>query len=188
MIKDQPVNNIKWIPLSKVRANDYNPNTVAKNELKLLYISIKKDGYTQPCVVSYDEASDTYIMIDGFHRYLTMRSNKDIYDMCEGHLPCVVLKKNLDERMESTIRHNRARGKHTVDGMSNLVFKLLKEGESDTQICTNLGMEYDELIRLKHITGFSKLFEGVEYNKTYVLKSNQDFREKITDTDENKND
>lgn len=110
------------------------------------------------------------IIVDGFHRYYVMKTFKDIYARTQGHLPIVVIDKPIADRMASTIRHNRARGKHSVAGMANVVFKMLDEGWSDENICSELGMEPDELIRLKHITGFSKLFENTEYRKAWESK------------------
>lgn len=166
MIKDQPISDVEWIPIEKVHANDYNPNSVATPEMKLLYISVKKDGYTQPCVCIYDEAKDRYVIVDGFHRYSIMKRYKDIYASCEGKLPCVVLKgKTMNDLMASTVRHNRARGKHSVNGMSNIVMEMLMNGASDLEVCNELGLEAEELLRLKHITGYAKLYENNEYSK-----------------------
>lgn len=161
-----PVDDVQRIPHEKVVANDYNPNSVANKELKLLYTSIKEDWYTQPIVTIYDEDRDLYVIVDGFHRYFVMRMNKDIYDLYHGHLPCVVIKKDINQRMASTVRHNRARGHHSVDGMGNLVYQMLANGWSDEVICNKLWLEVEELLRLKHITGFSKLFENTEYSKS----------------------
>ena len=169
--KAQPVDFVRWIPLDQVEPNDYNPNQVARIELGLLLKSIQHDGYTQPAVVIHDPARDKYIIIDGFHRYFVMKSNQELRDQCHGHLPCVVLDKSISERMASTVRHNRARGKHTVTGLSNLVFKMLDSGMSDADVCNTLAMEPEELLRLKHITGFSKLFADVEYNKAWVSRA-----------------
>lgn len=166
MIKDQPINEVQWIPIEKVFANDYNPNSVATPEMKLLYISVKADGYTQPVVTIYDDKRDKYIIVDGFHRYSIMRRYKDIYQSCEGKLPCVVLKgKTQADLMASTVRHNRARGKHSITGMSNIVMEMLLDGETDVDICTKLGLEPEELVRLKYITGYAKLYENKEYSK-----------------------
>lgn len=165
-----PVSNTKWVPIVKVQANDYNPNSVAKEEMRLLYISIKEDGYTQPIVTVYDEKLDKYIIVDGFHRYSVSLFNKDILYGNHGCIPIVVLNKSMKDRMASTVRHNRARGKHSVSGMSNLVFGMLEEGCSDEGICNSLGMHPEELVRLKHITGFSKLFENVEYRQAWETK------------------
>lgn len=165
-IKDQPIAEVQWIPIEKVYANDYNPNSVATQEMKLLYVSVKKDGYTQPVVTIYDEKKDRYVIVDGFHRYSIMRRYKDIYASCEGKLPCVVLKgKTMNDRMASTIRHNRARGKHSVAGMSNIVMEMLINGASDIEVCNNLGLEAEELIRLKYITGYAKLYENNQYSR-----------------------
>lgn len=166
----QPIDIVRWIPIEKVEPNDYNPNSVAKIEMGLLYKSIKHDGYTQPVVTIYDPEKDKYIIVDGFHRYFTCLTNKDIFDRNNGHLPCVVIKKDINERMAATVRHNRARGEHSVSGMSNMVFEMLQNGWSDADICNHLGMEPEEILKLKHITGFSKLFQDIEYNKAWETK------------------
>lgn len=172
-IKDQPISEIQWIPIEKVYANDYNPNSVATQEMKLLYVSVKKDGYTQPVVTIYDDKKDRYVIVDGFHRYSIMKRYKDIYASCEGKLPCVVLKgKTMNDRMASTIRHNRARGKHSIQGMSNIVMEMLMNGASDIEVCNNLGLEAEELVRLKYITGYAKLYENNEYSHA-IYSENQ---------------
>jgi ParB-like chromosome segregation protein Spo0J len=147
-----------------VQANDYNPNSVATNEMRLLHTSISADGYTQPCVAIYDPEIDKYVIVDGFHRYTIMRTHQDIYETTGGYLPVVVIDKPPADRMASTVRHNRARGKHSVAGMSSLVFQMLQEGKSDAEICNAIGLEAQELLRLKHITGFAKLLKDHEYN------------------------
>lgn len=167
---EQPVDHIRWIAIERIEPNDYNPNSVAKIEMNLLYKSIEHDGYTQPVVTIYDAEKDKFIIVDGFHRYFVMKFNKDIYEKNKGLLPCVVLKKNINDRMASTIRHNRARGKHSVSGMSSMVFKMLENGWSESEVCNELGMEAEEILRLKHITGFAKLFENTEYNRAWVTK------------------
>jgi len=167
----QPIDRVYWVDINKVEANDYNPNSVAGKEMKLLYTSIKHDGYTQPVVTIYDEEKDKYVIVDGFHRYFTCKSNDDIKERNKGRLPIVVIEKDINERMAATVRHNRARGAHSVDGMANMVFSMLEQGWKDSDICNHLGMEPEELLRLKHITGFSKLFENAEYKKAWVTKS-----------------
>lgn len=162
-----PVDRVIWVPVEKVQANDYNPNQVAKNEMKLLHTSIDHDGYTQPVVTVYNPKIDKYVIVDGFHRYSVMRFYKDIQKKNHGLLPIVVIDKDINDRMASTIRHNRARGKHSIQGMSKIVFEMLSNGWSDAEICNELGMEHEELIRLKHITGFSKLFKDVKYNRAW---------------------
>ena len=171
MITDHPVSNVQWVDIEKVQANDYNPNSVAPKELRLLHTSIKHDGYTQPVVTVFDEKLKKYVIVDGFHRYFVMRSNKDIRESTDGKLPIVVIDKSINDRMASTVRHNRARGKHSVDGMANMVFEMLDNGWPDHEICNELGMEPEELLRLKHITGFSKLFEDVDYKKSWITRS-----------------
>lgn len=169
-LKSQPVDNVLWVPINMVVANDYNPNTVARIEMKLLYTSILHDGYTQPIVTVWDKLNNRFIIVDGFHRYFVCKENKDIYDRNHGMLPIVVIDKDINDRMASTIRHNRARGRHTISGMSSMVFNMLENGWADEDICNELGMEPEELIKLKHITGFSKLFKDTEYSKAWTSK------------------
>jgi len=166
--KSQPVDHVRWINIGRVVPNSYNPNAVAKIEMGLLYTSILHDGLTQPIVTVYNPESDQYEIIDGFHRYFTVKSNPDLLKRTNGMVPIVVLDKSMNERMAATVRHNRARGSHSVHGMSNLVFSMLEGGWEDAAICNELGMEPEELLRLKHITGFSKLFENVEYRKSWM--------------------
>lgn len=169
-LKEQPVDRVQWVDIRDVEANDYNPNSVASMEMKLLYTSILHDGYTQPVVTIYDKKKKKYVIIDGFHRYLTCKTHHDIQERNLGMLPVVVLDKDINDRMASTVRHNRARGKHSVSGMSNMVFNMLDNGWEDKDICDELGMEAEELLRLKHITGFSKLFANAEYKKAWESK------------------
>ena len=159
-----PVARVQFVPIVKVEANNYNPNAVPKKEMYLLYISIKTDGYTQPVVTIYDAERDKYIIVDGFHRYTVMMRYKDIREANQGMLPIVTIKADLSGRMASTVRHNRARGKHSVQGMGTLVLNMLQEGETDGNIMEKLGMTREEVKRLKHITGYSKLFDDVDYS------------------------
>jgi hypothetical protein len=170
-LASQPIDLVLWVPIEQVEANDYNPNSVASIEMRLLYTSILHDGYTQPIVTVYNPARDRYVIVDGFHRYYVCRTNKDILDRNQGKLPIVVIRKDINDRMASTVRHNRARGKHSVAGMSSMVFKMLENGWEDVAICNELGMEPEELLKLKHLTGFSKLFADVEYKKSWVTKN-----------------
>ena len=169
-LHEQPVDRIRWVPVEDVEPNDYNPNSVAKIEMGLLYTSILHDGYTQPVVTIWDEEKQKYVIVDGFHRYFTCRNNPDIRERNMGYLPIVVLDKPINDRMASTVRHNRARGKHSIDGMSNMVFQMSENGWSEAEICSELGMEAEEVLRLKHITGFSRLFENAEYKKAWESK------------------
>lgn len=183
-LEEQPVNNVTWVSIDKVSANDYNPNAVAPTEMRLLYVSILHDGYTQPVVTVYDEKTDRYVIVDGFHRYLVMKTNKDIYERTRGLLPVVVIRKDINDRMASTVRHNRARGKHSVSGMASMVFNMLDNGWSDSDICKELGMEVDELMRLKYVTGFAKLFENVEYQKSWETKQQIRYRKEYQDAEQ----
>lgn len=169
-LKEQPVDRVRWVPIEKVTPNEYNPNAVAKIEMGLLYTSIHHDGYTQPVVTVFNEERGLYEIVDGFHRYFTCKSNPDILKRNHGMLPIVVIDKPINDRMASTVRHNRARGKHSVDGMASMVFKMLDQGWSEAQICQELGMEPEEVLRLKHITGFSKLYEKAEYRRAWETK------------------
>jgi len=166
-----PVGHVQWIHIDDVQANDYNPNAVAGQEMKLLHTSISEDGYTQPVVAIFDPEIEKYIIVDGFHRYTTMRRYADLYDQTGGYLPVVVLEKSIADRIASTVRHNRARGKHSVQGMGTLVFNMLNEGETDATICSKLGLEAEELARLKHITGYSKLYADVDYSPLVLTKT-----------------
>lgn len=164
---ESPVYNVQPIPIEKIVANDYNPNKVAPPEMKLLELSIWEDGYTQPIVCYYDKLNDVYIVVDGFHRYSIMKTCKRIYEREKGLMPVVVIEKDIGERMASTIRHNRARGSHDVDLMSNIVAELVEMGKSDNWIAKHLGMDIDELLRLKQITGLSALFKDREFSKSW---------------------
>lgn len=166
----QPIDNVQWVPLEMVQPNDYNPNSVAKVEMGLLYKSIKHDGYTQPIVTIYDAEINKYVIVDGFHRFFTCQRNEDIMERNKGMLPIVIINKDINDRMASTVRHNRARGEHSVEGMSNMVFDMLENGWSEEHICNHLGMEPEEILKLKHVTGFSKLFENIEYKKAWETK------------------
>lgn len=164
-----PVYNVMAIPVEKIQANEYNPNSVAPPEMELLKISIREDGYTQPVVCFYDKDIDKYIVVDGFHRYRVIRENKDIYDRENGCLPVVVIEKELGERMASTIRHNRARGTHNIELMSNIVAELVEMGKGDAWICKHIGMSADELLRLKQITGLAALFKNHEFSRSWEV-------------------
>lgn len=162
-----PVYSVRAVPLEKIQANAYNPNKVAPPELKLLYYSIKEDGYTQPIVCYYLKDIDRYEIVDGFHRYQIMKSYKDIYEREKGLLPVVVIDKPIENRIASTIRHNRARGTHDVDLMSNIVAELSEIGKSNAWISKHLGMSADEILRLKQITGIAALFKDGEFSSAW---------------------
>jgi len=169
-----PVYDVKRVPLSKVKANDYNPNSVAPPEMALLETSIWEDGYTQPIVTYFDEENDVYIVVDGFHRYSTLIQSKRINEREQGHLPIVVINKALGDRMASTIRHNRARGSHNIELMSNIVSELVEMGKGDRWICEHIGMSADELLRLKQITGVAALFANRDFSDSWNAEGGWD--------------
>ena len=162
--KKSPVYDVRAVPVDKVVANDYNPNIVAPPEMKLLELSIWEDGFTMPCVCYYDKEKDMYILVDGFHRYSVLKTSKRIFQRENGLLPIVVIDKDLSNRMSSTIRHNRARGAHNIELMCHIVAELDKAGMSDQWIMKNIGMDRDELLRLKQISGLADLFANNEFS------------------------
>ena len=162
-----PVYGIKPVPIDKIQANTYNPNHVAQPEMKLLYESIKNDGYTMPIVCYYLEDEDKYEIVDGYHRYTVMLTHKDIYEREQGLLPVSVIDKPISDRMASTIRHNRARGEHSIELMTNIVAELSKSGMSDAWILKNVGMDAEELLRLKQLSGLQELFKDKDFSKSW---------------------
>lgn len=158
-----PVYNVESVPIDHIQANAYNPNAVAPPEMKLLYKSILEDGYTMP-IVCYKLDDGKYEIVDGFHRYTIMKKHKDIYDRENGCLPVVTIDKPLSNRMASTIRHNRARGSHSIELMTNIVAELVESGMSDAWIMRNIGMDADELLRLKQVSGLASLFKDREFS------------------------
>lgn len=163
-VDKSPVYNVKAVPVEKVQANDYNPNVVAPPEMRLLELSIWEDGFTMPCVCYYDGEKDVYILVDGYHRYQVLKTSKRIYEREHGLLPVVVIDKELSNRMASTIRHNRARGSHNIELMCNIVAELDRAGMSDRWIMKNIGMDRDELLRLKQISGLADLFAHKDFS------------------------
>lgn len=158
-----PVYKVIAVPIEKVVANDYNPNVVPPTEMKLLELSIWEDGYTMPCVCYYRADEDRYEIVDGFHRYLVMKTSARIYEREHGLLPVSVIDKDISERMASTIRHNRARGVHSVELMTEIISELVKAGMSDSWIMKNIGMDRDELLRMKQISGLAELFASKKF-------------------------
>ncbi len=157
-----PVLKVRMVPLEKVIANDYNPNRVAPPEMRLLKLSIEEDGYTQPIVAYYDASNDRYIIIDGFHRY---RCAKEYFHLAE--IPVVVVDKPLGSRIASTIRHNRARGTHGIRAMSDVVLSLIEQGWEDADIAQHLGMDVEEVLRLKQITGLPQAFAHHQFSRSW---------------------
>jgi len=166
-----PVYNVRPVPVEEVEANDYNPNSVATPEMKLLETSIWEDGYTQPVVCYFDKEKQKYIIVDGFHRYTILKESKRIFERENGMLPVVLIDKEITERMASTIRHNRARGSHDIGLMSNIVKEMVESGMGDAWILKQIGMDADELLRLKQITGLASLFKDKEFSKSWDVSS-----------------
>lgn len=166
--KNEPVDFVKWVKADKVQANDYNPNSVAPPEMQLLEISIINDGYTQPIVTW--PLDDKIEVIDGFHRNRVGKESKEVAARIKGYLPTVIIKKEREgkgDRMASTIRHNRARGKHAVSAMSDIVLELKKRNWSESRIGKELGMDEDEILRLCQISGLAEAFENDDFSKAW---------------------
>lgn len=164
----EPVDCIQWVPADEIFANDYNPNSVAPPEMKLLQLSILEDGYTQP-IVTYGQ-NNHYEVVDGFHRNRVGKECTDIKERIKGYLPVTIIndeRQDKADRMASTIRHNRARGKHSVDGMSAIVQDLSRRNWSEGKIAKELGMEPDEVLRLKQITGLAEMFADREFSEAW---------------------
>lgn len=169
--KSEPVDFVRWVKNDKVYANDYNPNSVAPPEMELLRLSIDADGYTQP-IVSMADPDGRFEVIDGFHRHRVGKECADIQSRVHGYLPLVQIRESQadkTDRMASTIRHNRARGKHRVEAMSEIVIELKKRNWTDERIAKNLGMEPDEVLRLCQISGLAELFSNEEFSASWDI-------------------
>lgn len=164
----EPVDCVIWVPAEQVEANDYNPNSVAPPEMKLLEISISEDGYTQP-IVAWGK-NDYYEVVDGFHRNRVGKESKAVISRVRGYLPITLInhdREDKGDRIAATIRHNRARGKHQIAAMSDIVLDLSRRNWSDAKIGRELGMEPDEVLRLKQITGLAELFSDIEFSEAW---------------------
>lgn len=165
----EPVDCVLWVKNESVHANDYNPNSVAPPEMELLRVSISNDGYTQP-IVSMDNGDGTREVIDGFHRNRVGKECEDIQKRVNGYLPVVTIRDSQSDknnRIASTIRHNRARGKHKVESMSDIVVDLKRRNWSDEKICKELGMDRDEVLRLCQISGLIEMFADKEFSQAW---------------------
>lgn len=181
-MRSEPVDCVLWVKNTQVRANAYNPNSVAPPEMKLLELSIKEDGYTQP-IVGFDNGGNIedvafgeneIEVVDGFHRHRVGKECKEITERVHGFLPIIAINQNrtdLNDRMASTIRHNRARGKHSVDAMSDIVMELKKRNWKDEKIAKELGMEPDEVLRLSQIAGLAEMFASQEFSMAWEMES-----------------
>lgn len=182
--KSEPVDFVKWVDSSEVVANDYNPNSVAPPEMRLLELSIMADGYTQP-IVTWPHDNKVEV-IDGFHRHRVGKESKEVAGRIRGYLPTVIIKEDREgqnDRMAATIRHNRARGKHSVTSMSDIVVELKRRNWTNERICRELGMDEDEVLRLCQITGLAELFSDQEFSRSWDVEgevTEADFQE-LTD-------
>lgn len=164
----EPVDLVQWVPSESVQANDYNPNAVAPPEMKLLQHSIREDGYTQP-IVTHEEGGEREV-VDGFHRNRVGKECPDVRERVKGYLPVVTINQgraDRSDRIAATIRHNRARGKHAVAAMSDIVVELSRRNWTDKKIAKELGMEPDEVLRLKQVSGLAELFADREYSEAW---------------------
>lgn len=176
--KDEPVDFVKWVKNNNVIANDYNPNSVAPPEMELLRTSIMADGYTQPIVTFNEKSLNT--VVDGFHRNRVGKECEDVRNRVNGYLPVVEIRESQTDkgdRMASTVRHNRARGKHKVEAMSDIILDLKRRNWSDEKIAKNLGMEPDEVLRLAQITGLAEMFSQEEFSEAWEM---DEFQEEST--------
>lgn len=185
---NEPVDCVQWVKEELVIANDYNPNTVAPPEMELLHTSIEEDGYTQPIVVYQHDG--IYEVVDGFHRNRVGKEYADIRERIHGYLPVTVINDDRHEkadRIASTIRHNRARGKHRVEAMSDIVIELKRRNWSDAKIAKELGMDADEVLRLTQITGLAEMFADKEFSEAWevdMLDESDFIDEKFEETEE----
>lgn len=186
--KNEPVDYVRWVETDQVKANDYNPNSVAPPEMELLRLSIMADGYTQPVVSNLEDES--YVVIDGFHRNRVAKECPDVRDRVKGYLPLVQIKQSQtdrSDRMAATIRHNRARGKHRVDAMSEIVLELKRRNWSDEKIGKQLGMDPDEVLRLTQISGLAEMFADQEFSEAWepgTINEDELLNETFEDTEE----
>lgn len=169
--RDEPVDCVLWVPSDSVYANDYNPNKVAPPEMRLLETSIANDGYTQPIVTWVDDGKRE--VIDGFHRHRVGNECQAIRERIKGYLPVTTVNENRHDRgdrIAATIRHNRARGKHQISAMSDIVVELSRRNWNDAKIGRELGMDPDEVLRLKQITGLAEMFADEEFSEAWEVE------------------
>lgn len=182
--RNEPVDFVKWVRSENVTANDYNPNSVAPPEMELLRVSIMADGYTQP-IVSFNE-NGINTVVDGFHRSRVGKECGDVSFRVGGYLPVVEIRESQEDRgdrMAATVRHNRARGKHKVEAMSDMVLELKKRNWSDEKIAKNLGMEPDEVLRLAQITGLAEMFSNQDFSEAWEADTLDEISEQETIND-----
>lgn len=173
--RDEPIDCVLWVQAEKVEGNIYNPNRVAPPEMKLLELSIDADGYTQP-IVAYPE-NGGYTVVDGFHRHRVGKESKKVRNRVKGYLPVTAIRpdrEGYEDRVAATIRHNRARGKHQIQAMSEIVQELARRNWTDAKISRELGMDADEVLRLKQISGLAEMFADREFSQAWALVEQED--------------
>jgi ParB-like chromosome segregation protein Spo0J len=183
--KAEPIDCVIWAKIDSIEANDYNPNSVAPPEMELLKNSILENGYTQP-IVAWESEEEKFEVIDGFHRNRVGRECKEVSDRIKGYLPLAVINDDSSdrgERIAATIRHNRARGKHKIDSMSDIVVELKRRNWSDKKIGTKLGMDPDEVLRLCQISGLAEMFSDHEFSEAWGVEGYEESEEGIEDED-----
>lgn len=169
---NHPALNVQLIKAEQVQGNDYNPNRVAPPEMKLLKLSIKKDGVTMPVVVAdQSNKKKPYVVVDGFHRTTVIQSDKEVNESLHGYVPASKLNKSIEDRITSTVRHNMARGTHQVELSAKLVAMLKKHNWTNARIGMELGMDADEVLRLKQVTGLAELFRDREFSKSWEISN-----------------
>ena len=166
---NHPSLNVQLVPVDNVKGNDYNPNRVAPPEMELLKLSIRKDGLTMPVVVSAEKEKDDWVVVDGFHRTTVVQHSKDVRESLKGYLPVSKLHKDIEQRVTSTVRHNLARGTHPVELSAKLVVFLKKHNWSDVRIGKEIGMDADEVLRLKQTTGLAEAFADKDFSKSWTI-------------------
>lgn len=179
-MKNEPVDCVLWVKNTEVEANDYNPNSVAPPEMELLAHSIIEDGFTQP-IVTYGK-DETFEVVDGFHRNRVGKENQQVASRVLGYLPVVAINESREgkgDRIAATIRHNRARGKHKIDGMADIVIELKRRNWSDVKISKELGMDADEVLRLSQITGLAEMFADRDFSQAWAAEESEEFTEVI---------
>lgn len=167
-MRGEPVDCVQWVPAEQVHKNDYNPNVVAPPEMKLLALSIESDGFTQPIVAWPVE--NGFEVVDGFHRHRVGKENRVIRKRLRGRLPVTVINSDragAEDRRASTVRHNRARGLHTVNGMSEIVVDLSRRGKDDAWIGRELGMDADEVRKMLQISGLAEMYADSEFSEAW---------------------
>lgn len=182
--KAEPVDLVVWVKKEEVIANDYNPNSVAPPEMELLKTSILQDGYTQP-IVTWGKDTN-FEVVDGFHRNRVGKECKEVTQRIHGYLPIVTInqeRQELGDRMVSTIRHNRARGKHNVDSMSDIVMELKRRNWTDGKISKNMGMEADEILRLCQISGLTEMFKDSGFSASWDVLTSTELDDSIDSDD-----